>query len=61
MNYLDDTTTNRSFDDSDDDKTLILKGTERLRYFRDIARPPQQHTQSSRSFLRRLLNRLRRH
>ena len=61
MNHLDDTNTNLSFDDADEDKTLFLNGTERLRYFREVSRPKHHRAQSSHSFLHRLLSRFRRH
>ena len=61
MKNLDDTTTSMSFDDADEDKTLFLNGTERLRYFRDVNRPQQNPALSARSFLQRLMYKIRRY
>ncbi len=60
MSCADDTTTNISIADTDEDQMLILNGSERLRYFRDVSRLQCNHKQAPRSFLHRLLYRLRR-
>ncbi len=61
MSCADDTTTNVSIDDTDEDQMLILNGSERLRYFRDVSQLHRNHQQDPPSFLHRLLNRLRRY
>ena len=58
MTTLEDTTTSIRLDDMDEDKTLILNGAQRRRYFNSILPPGQPPAQPRRSLLHRVLSRL---